>query len=99
MASDSSPRAKAGPSALECRPNVNILSASVRSMFYCKERVQLVKDWRDAVVIFSECVAQLEACKSDKVRFEKRYEITVAAREVAEQARAQMVSHRAEHGC
>jgi hypothetical protein len=68
-------------------------------MFYCKERVRLVKDWRDAVVTLSECVAQLEACKSDKARFEERYEITMAAREVAEHARAKMVSHRAEHGC
>jgi hypothetical protein len=68
-------------------------------MFYCKERVQLVKDWRDAVAIFFARVLQLEACRSDQVRFEERYEISISAREVAEHVHALMVSHRAEHGC
>jgi hypothetical protein len=68
-------------------------------MFYCKERVRLVTDWRDGAAIFSESLGQLEACKTDRARFEERYKAALLAQKVAEQAHAAMVSHRRDHGC
>jgi hypothetical protein len=68
-------------------------------MFYCKERGRLMKDWRDALLVLSECVVQLETCENDRDKFEERYEIAMSAREVTEQARTLLVRHRAEHGC
>jgi hypothetical protein len=53
-------------------------------MFYCKERVRLVKVWRDAVAVFSDATEQLEECKSDRPRFEERYKAAMLARELAE---------------
>jgi hypothetical protein len=68
-------------------------------MFYCKERLRLVTDWRDAVAIHSESLGQLELCKTDRTRFEERYKAAILAQEVAEQAHAALVDHRREHGC
>ena len=51
-------------------PSQRILTLRL-TMCYCRERVQLVKEWRDAVAVFAESVRQLAECKVEEDKFEK----------------------------
>ena len=65
----------------------------------CKERFRLVMSWRDAVGVYFESLKQLAECRADKVSFREQHKAAVVAQRFAEEARAALAGHRAEHGC
>lgn len=65
-------------------------------MAACEQRSKLLRDWRAAVRILGEAIAELE--RSDE-RFNDRFEDIVIARQAAEDTYGLFLQHRQQHRC
>jgi hypothetical protein len=63
-------------------------------MGVCLECGQLLRDWRDAVVIVANCIDQAENFPD---AFEECYGAALLAREISEAAHAALLLHRKQH--
>jgi hypothetical protein len=65
----------------------------------CVHRNNLVKEWNEAVLNFSNAVSRLKACQGNGPDFAKQYHATEEARLQAENTHLMLELHRTEHGC
>jgi hypothetical protein len=66
-------------------------------MFACVERGRLLREWRDAIAILADCIEQTETSNIDG--FEKQFEATMLAHQLAETRHTVLVLHRKKHHC
>jgi hypothetical protein len=69
------------------------------SMPTCPDRQQLIVEWRDAVLKFSDNVKRLAQCTKNGDGFMDQFQATDLARQHAENSHRMLSQHRAEHGC
>jgi hypothetical protein len=67
-------------------------------MPHCERRNQLVSEWHEAVMKFSDSVSQLKACVGDG-EFAKQRQETELARLHADNARMILELHLSNHDC
>ena len=65
----------------------------------CVKRNQLLLEWNEAVLNFSEAVSLLNVSKGNEKRVGEQYDATELARLHAQSTRRAMELHRTEHGC
>lgn len=63
----------------------------------CEQRKKLLRKWRDAAIVLSEAIADLEI--ANERHFEYRLKTAIQARESCEDAYRVVLWHRHEHKC